>query len=61
VGTLWVSGDSVPKVPRGWCGPEETCDPDQAGFSLVYSYYNFVRKKVRTNICSQTTMNSLSE
>jgi hypothetical protein len=33
VGTLQVSADSMPKVPRCWRGPEETCDPDQARFS----------------------------
>jgi hypothetical protein len=33
VGTLGVSADSEPKVPRSWCRPEGTCDPDQARFS----------------------------
>jgi hypothetical protein len=31
--TLWVSADSVPKVPLCWHVPEETCAPDQAGLS----------------------------
>ena len=31
--TLRVSADSTPKVPLCWRGPEETCAPDQAGFS----------------------------
>ena len=31
--TLWVSADSMPKVPRCLSGLEGTCDPDQAGFS----------------------------
>jgi hypothetical protein len=33
LGTLGVSVDSVPKMPRCWHQPEGTCDPDQPGFS----------------------------
>ena len=33
LGTLGVSADSVPKMPRCWCRLEGTCDPGQAGFS----------------------------
>ena len=45
MGTLRVSTDSTPKVPRCWCGPEGTCDPDQAGFSA--SLINAVLGPVR--------------
>jgi hypothetical protein len=33
MGTLWVSADSAPKLPRCWWGLEGTCAPDQAEFS----------------------------
>jgi hypothetical protein len=41
VGTLQVSADFAPKVPLCWGGKEETCDPDQARFSLFIIWFGF--------------------
>ena len=45
MGSLRVSVDSAPKVPRCWQGPEGTCAPDQAGFSA--SLFNAVSGPTR--------------